>query len=406
MGLSAAFAGLFEKYHEYAGYQESQLNRIVLQIIPIDFVVCESSLVIPSQEAYLKLALEIYDRCSGSEDHTVFQSQLPRNAPSLALAKPVPKRIGFKLSSEPPTPLLHETPCLHIAYAQSIDGRWISAAWTDNQGSSQTSVSYCLGMKASSHPLRPFREVAEEIWKTTLDMKATKKVTWRVYIVKVGVMDRKEVDIWTGFAAQQSQPVATMILLTTDPNPTLSIQSPSLPLASNGFNPQTGTYTTPDATPQPSTLSPDQFGNTATPSAALSSITATPNANTPTDAPIDVDSDATLIDITDETWGLIPSHRLHNTRSLTDINPALVSGYLLKRASAHDQRPLANMSVNLLWVSGSQQQRPTAVLKEVLGMYRGLSTLARAKGVIDVSSTEPWHVAAARKAVAGLGWLM
>ncbi|KAI9714128.1 MAG: hypothetical protein M1812_006456 [Candelaria pacifica] len=406
IGLSAAFARLSRTYSEYPVYQDYPTCKIVLQIIPIDFITRVNSLVIPSQREYMRLALEVYERCGAREESTISQLRMTRRAPSIALAKPVPKRIGFKLSSEPPASLLHETPCLHIAYSQSFDNRWLSAAWTDNQGHSQTSVSYCLGIKASSHPLRPFREVAEEIWRTTLDMIATRKVTWRVFIVKVGVMDRKEVDLWTAFATQQSPPVATMILLGADPNPTLSVQPLSLPLTSSGFNPQTGTYTTPVATPQPSALSPDQFGNSTTPSAALTSSTGAANAQTPTDTPIDLDANATLIDITDETWGLIPSHRLHNTHSLIDINPALVSGYLLKRASTHDETPLAVMSVNLLWVSGGQQQRPTAVLKEVLGMYRGLSTLARAKGVIDERSTEPWHVAAARKAVAGVGWLL
>ncbi|KAI9702738.1 MAG: mediator of RNA polymerase II transcription subunit 13 [Candelina mexicana] len=405
VGVGAAFASLSQVYLESSEYCKISIHKIVLQIIPIDFITCASSLVVPSQPEYLDLALEVYERCSSSEDIPTSRSPLTRNAPLIALAKPVPKRIGFKLSAEPPATLLHETPCLHVAYSQCLDNRWLSAAWTDNQGRSQTHVSYCLGIRGSSHPLRPFREVAEEIWKTTLEMTSTRKVTWRVFIVKVGVMERKEVDLWTAFATQQSQPVATIILLGTDPNPTLSVHPPSLQLSSGGFT-RTGTYTTPVATPQPSTLSPDQFGNSATPSALLASSAGTANAPTPTDIPIDLDTDSTLIDVTDETWGLIPSHRLHNTHSLVDINPALVSGYLLKRASAHDEKPFAILGVNLLWVSGGQQQRPTAVLKEVLGMYRGLSTLARAKRVIGVDSTEPWHVAAARKAVLGLGWLM
>ncbi|KAI9779578.1 MAG: mediator of RNA polymerase II transcription subunit 13 [Candelina submexicana] len=404
VGVSAAFASLCQAYLESSEYCKTSIKKIVLQIIPIDFITCASSVVVPSQSEYLDLALEVYERCRSSEDIPTAHSRLTGLAPSIALAKPVPKRIGFKLSSEPPATLLHETPCLHVAYSQSLDNRWLSAAWTDNQGRSQTYVSYCLGIKGSSHPLRPFREVAEEIWRTTLEMTATRKVTWRVFIVKVGVMERKEVDLWTAFATQQVQPVATIILLGTDPNPTLSVHPPSLQLSSGGFT-QTGTYTAPVATPQ-SSLSPDQFGNSTTSSAILASSAGAASAQASTDTPIDLDVESTLIDVTDETWGLIPSHRLHNTHSLVDINPALVSGYLLKRASAHDEKPFAILGVNLLWVSGGQQQRPTAVLKEVLGMYRGLSTLARAKGVIGVDSTEPWHVAAARKAASGLGWLM
>ncbi len=47
------------------------------------------------------------------------------------------------------------------------------------------------------------------------------------------------------------------------------------------------------------------------------------------------------------------------------------------------------------------------LLKEILVYYRGLATLARARGVVDpVKDTRPWHIAAAEKGARALYILM
>lgn len=120
------------------------------------------------------------------------------------------------------------------------------------------------------------------------------------------------------------------------------------------------------------------------------------SASTPTDLqPVEPDSDTVLVDICDESWGVILSHRLNNSPHLTEYRPALASGYLLRRKGTYDGDGAFAMTINLVYT-----QRPAAshelLLKEVLGMYRDLATLARYQGIASVQrNTLPWHIATA-----------
>ena len=81
--------------------------------------------------------------------------------------------------------------------------------------------------------------------------------------------------------------------------------------------------------------------------------------------------------------------------TLSDSCASLASGYLVKRAGPRDENGLIPLGVNLL--HGQKPYR--GLLKEVLGMYRNLGTLARVRGVVDpMRSVLPLHVAAAKKA--------
>jgi len=183
----------------------------------------------------------------------------------------------------------------------------------------------------------------------------------------------------------------TLVLLAVDPCPPLSILPADLELTTNNPNTQAALYTTPISTPQPIILSPEQAVPAATPASGNGPI----NALTPTDNVIDIDPDSSLIDVTDETWGVVLGHRIHNTMSLTDRRPGLASGYLIKRAGRQDEDGMVAMCVNLLHID----QPYTPQLREILAVYRGLGTLARLKGLADpIRSVIPWHVAAAVKA--------
>ena len=145
------------------------------------------------------------------------------------------------------------------------------------------------------------------------------------------------------------------------------------------------------STPLPSTFSPDQSGIVSTPGGG----TAQANAPTPTSGAFDHSAEAKLVDIIDETWGLVMAGCLDDTRSLLDSCPALISGYLIKRAGARDEDGLIAFGVNIIHA----QKPDKLLLKEVLRMYRGLGLLARLRGIVDpISSVLPWHIAAARKA--------
>jgi mediator of RNA polymerase II transcription subunit 13 len=247
----------------------------------------------------------------------------------------------------------------------------------------------------------PFSEVAKEIWETTLDFIAGKKIHWRIMIARVGVMDPSEIDSWTGLASTEWDAQVTLTLVTVQTDPSLRLLPASVTLASNGTS--ANSVVTPVSTPlalQASIVSP---GDAATPTRENA------NVATPVDGPIEPDSDARLIDLTDQTWGAVLSHRLNNSNSLLELNPALISGYLIKRGGVNSDDPPIIMEVNIVYseVAGNPRTFHEGLLREILGYYRGLGTLARVRGLVDsVADVRPWHIAAVEKAVKALYMLM
>ncbi|KAF2729535.1 hypothetical protein EJ04DRAFT_502146 [Polyplosphaeria fusca] len=438
--LCSAFWSLFQAYGQTPpGRQElAQKPDLVLQIVPMKYVASFDGPVVLDNSVYLSLAREVYDRCppsAPSEDKTSLNIY---TAPSFQLEEAVPRAIPFKLNSEPPQDLLRENSYIHIAYAMSRNGAWVTAAWTDSCGKSQAVVSYNLGT-------RIFGEVAKEIWQTTIEILAARRVTWRVCIAKSGVMEREELETWIFLASCPTQLNLFITLLTVDPNPPLRF-TPKTPTNSTTNTTTQPATNTPGSTPQPG-VSPDNVG--LTPAATPSENTNDPSA----------DPDARLIDVTDEAWGIILSHRLHNSNSTVEFRPCLISGLLVKRGEsvASPTSPLTPdpepgpiiIGVNILWVgavgstrttvlpfppagdgvspggvtpnpaqspgperaSSSLMWTPTAqsrataenLLKEVLGHYRALGTLAKLKGMRGTrEGTVPWHIAAARRGVEGI----
>ena len=187
------------------------------------------------------------------------------------------------------------------------------------------------------------------------------------------------------------QETITLVLLAVAVWPALSILPADLEATPQTLNSQATLYTTPISTPQPAILSPEQVVTAATPASGNGPI----NALTPTDHAIDIDPDSSLIDVTDETWGVVLGHRIHNTTSLVERRPGLASGYLIKRAGRHDEDGMVAISINVLHID--QPYAPQ--LRDILAVYRGRGTLARLKGLADpVESVIPWHVGAAFKA--------
>ena len=147
-------------------------------------------------------------------------------------------------------------------------------------------------------------------------------------------------------------------------------------------------YYTPATTPLAAAQNPEVI------SPAFSGWPSTPRS---IDA-FDADPNARLVDKTDETWGVVASPLIEN-----EENCALISGYLLKRASASDHDGLVLMGVRVTYAENPCE----SLLHEILTMYRSLGTLARARGVTHPSlSVLPWHVAVARKAREGLNQIM
>ncbi|KAI1141396.1 mediator complex subunit 13 C-terminal-domain-containing protein [Hypoxylon sp. FL0543] len=388
----AVFNQIFEGYRRLLSSKKLPIsNDLALQLIPQDFVASSSSVAMPSPFEFSRLALELYDRC------TQFGGTAP--SPAIMLEQPPPRMIDFKLTTNPSASLLHENTCLHIAYAQSIDGRWVTAAWTDNRGSQQMTASYCLGRKGKSIS-RPFADIATEIWAATRDFISTWKVHWRIIITKCGTMEQSEIELWSTLAQAESKASISLTLVAVDTDPSMQLLPPAVRLSSNALS---VFYTTPVSTPQGSIVSPEQSGNPPTPMRENMGTSApTPGA----DNNAEPDGDATLTELTDQTWGAVLSHRLNNSTSLMELNPALISGYLVKRGGTRVEDPPVVMEVSIVYNEGNPRAYES-LLREMLIYYRGLGTLARARGMVDKETDiRPWHIAAAEKAVKALYMLM
>jgi mediator of RNA polymerase II transcription subunit 13 len=261
-------------------------------------------------------------------------------------------------------------------------------------------TSYCLGRKGKALAT-PITDVIKEIWSTTRDLISSWRVHWRIIVAKCGVMDAHEIELWSGLVQENLKSSINLTLVTVDTDPSLQLLPPAAKIphsATSVF------YTTPVSTPQGAVVSPEQSGNAATPFRDTSATSGhTPGGdNNATDS----DADATLIDTTDQTWGAVLSHRLHNSGSLTELNPTLVSGYLVKRGGTRAEDAPVVMEVNIVHSEGNPRAYE-ALLREMLTYYRGLGTLARARGMVDrETDIRPWHIAAAEKGVRALYMLM
>jgi mediator of RNA polymerase II transcription subunit 13 len=434
--LCSSFWSLFQAYGQGPlGRSDSyQKPDLVLQVVPIKYIASFDCPVVLDPSTYISLAREVYERCPPSAPSADKSPLSIYTAPAFQLEEYLPRGIPFKLGPDPPQDLIRENSWMHVAYAVSLDGTWITAAWTDTSGKSQAVVSYHLGT-------RVFSEIATEMWQTTVEILQSRKVNWRVCLVRAGVMDREELDAWTILVTRPIPVITVLTLLTLDTAPPYKLTS-AMPSTTSSTVPGA---TTPGSTPQAG-VSPD-------PTVGLTPA-ATPSADTSTDP--SSDPDARLIDVTDETWGVVLAHRLHNSNSTNQFCPALISGLLIKRgetnATSHSTHhpipdrcigPLVT-AVNILWIGGVGQRAATSfpapdaaspggfapasghvptgerglmwtptmsgrvtaenLMKEVLGQYRALGLLAKLKGVRGTRhGSVPWHVVAAQRGVKGLG---
>jgi mediator of RNA polymerase II transcription subunit 13 len=395
--ICSAFWGLFQKYiDEVEKQQAGQANELVLQIVPFHFIMSTESLVVPSQAQYLSLALEVYTRCPPKS----LQSCLLNCAPPMLIAEPVPKTINFKLAPDRSSPL-QEAKSLHIACSRSYDQRWVSVSWTDNTGTLQRTMSYCLRFQ-NSNAARNILEVRNEIWAATKIIMEKTQARWKIIIVNTEPVDQDEVDTWTSLVEQYNMTkpfLSDLTILYVNTTPDLYLEPPPQPLPMSVFNPQISS--TPVATPNPSgnAFSPEQSGNAPTPPSGG-------NAPTPTEIPPDAESECLLTDICDESWGVILSHCLNSSPHLTDYRPALASGYLLRRKGPTDADGAFAMNVNLIY----SQKPPSSfenLLREIIARYRDLATLARARSTRTVQqNTFPWHIATAVRAQELLSYIL
>lgn len=384
--LCAAFWVMFEAYISSTKQPQTpdSTSDIVPQIVPINYIASFDIPIVQQPDLMALFAREVYDRCPPV---TLSQTNAPLDIPaaaSIELAESTPQNIPLKLVPDPPRDTLHEDSYLHIAYSQSSSKEWVTAAWTDNFGTHQSTVSYSL------RGIRTFAEVAREIYDTTLDIIKARQVSWRLFFVKGGAIDKDEVETWISLFESTSPQHHTFHFIAIDSSTNLSLAMPP-PSDPEIYDSQTST---------PASCS-DQHSNTPTPATAI-------NALTPTDTSgQDLDPKAVLIDIEDETWGVLLSHRLNLSCDSTVYNPALASAYLVKRGGVEEQVLPKVMAVNLAWTDNADvtasRESTDALMRELLEIYRGLSLLARARGMMDKGKElMPWHVLAALRGVEAL----
>jgi mediator of RNA polymerase II transcription subunit 13 len=188
--LCSSFWALYQTYRlaSRSPMQPGSRPDIVLQILPIKDVASTSAPIVPSPIFFQKLAREVYDRSPPANPDASPSRLKVFSAACIQLEQPPPKSIQFKINTDPSPDMMHENSHFHLSYARSKGGDWITAAWTDNTGRYQATISYCtIG--------RGFFEVAKEMWNTSIDIMLGRRVVWRFCVAKVGGgMEREEID--------------------------------------------------------------------------------------------------------------------------------------------------------------------------------------------------------------------
>jgi mediator of RNA polymerase II transcription subunit 13 len=461
--LCSAFWLMYQAYSQTPLSPSAQRHKpdIVLQILPVSYIVSPGSPVVLEPGFMQRLAREVYDRCPPALPNDDNSKLKIFCGPSIQLEEPIPKSITFKLASEPPSDLLHEPSHIHVGYARS--GSWVTAAWTDNTGRYQATASYCI----IGH--RTFWEVAREIWQSTLEIMQARKVTWRVVIARAGIPEREETEAWASLATSQSAFQIITFLILIDPFPPMALypKLPTLPTATPGPK-------TPVETPHSprSGISPDS-NSVATPAATPSEVLQDTLASDP---------DAHLVDTTNEACAVILGHRVNYSISTTDYRPSMSSGLIVKTSQTittpvtneetddGKQGNLTCIAVHLIWIGTSnranaqlatastaaqsittstpaagsqsntandtapsssppmtqQQQQQSqqqqllggtgnmlpktatdSLLRDMLGTYRNLGCLAKVKGLRGTKGgLLPWHVVVAIRGAEGMNEIM
>lgn len=192
--LCTAFLKLFNAYSTMAKDQNiATPNDLVLQIIPSDLIYSETQISLPSPATYRRLAFEVYDRCGPNESGEQRRRPEYACAPSMRLAKAIPKTVDFRLTPENAPLSLQSDNCLHVAYTWKKGEDWLTASWTDNLGVLSWTACYCFAGKDDA-PWHAFSEIAKEIWETSLDMLRPRNGPWRLVLCKDGGVYKHEMD--------------------------------------------------------------------------------------------------------------------------------------------------------------------------------------------------------------------
>ncbi|RMZ91529.1 hypothetical protein DV736_g1251, partial [Chaetothyriales sp. CBS 134916] len=401
------FLGLFDRYKRGARARESA-HELVLQIIPASFLVSADAIVVPPQRNYNHLAFEVYGRIP--PDSAAFPGTCDY---PLILADPGgTTNVKFSLESSVKSPVSEHNDVLHLAYALSEDLRWLTAAWTDIYGRKALTMTYQLRAKTMSKG-RPKEEILRELWEVSRDLMKNRRTGWRLVVARIGFYDTVDLNGWTRFLNGEIKASACeLCLLAIEVHPSLKLGAPELEAKiGHGSNQnQQVLYSTPASTPQATNATSPENLVSATPTPGNTSAL---NAPTPPEHTFDTsfDSDLSLVDPVEESWAVILPFGINQSHSILDIRRAPASGYLIKRTDPRDEDGTTMMGVHLiqaqiLATAAASGQREE-LLSDIIQQYRGLATLASARGCIDKRrQVLPWHIHTSHTGAKALGLLL
>ncbi|KAI1608883.1 mediator complex subunit 13 C-terminal-domain-containing protein [Exophiala viscosa] len=399
-----AFHGLFESFAATA--DKRHISDIALQVVPRCFVASAESLVVPDQFAYIKLAIEVYNRLPPPE-----AKGSPAACDTAIVLSKVENNVHLQLASAYGSPLSEQGVILHVAYAITADNRWITAAWTDELGQVALTMSYCT-RRGGSAKKRNRREIFREMWHVSHDLASKHRGRWRLAIVKHGYLDATEPSDWYDVfgSSTPAQQRCLPLILTVQLDPVYRIFG-QLHQGKVGQSGLQNVYGTPASTPQGGITSPDQL-MPATPTPGGTSVM---NASTPPEPGIDpnVDGDLSLVNPAEESWGIILPYGVNQSKNMAELLPAGVTGLLVKRRGAKVEDGHLSIEVSLLDCTvhvgpdTSKEPSPDELLEDVIRQYRGLLTLGVTRGCIDpLTECLPWHIATVIWGCRALGSVM
>ncbi|OLL25185.1 Mediator of RNA polymerase II transcription subunit 13, partial [Neolecta irregularis DAH-3] len=331
-------------------------SAVILQILPIDFMVDSAGVPFRAHWDLKKLAFEIYDKADSinkeSDAEPILTHSNSRiNSPAFTLKKPVPKTIPFKLSSHGPSSLLQESSTIHIGYATSADRRWMCVTWCDAYGEFAYRRAFCLA-RQSTRP-REFGDICREVWECTVEILRTKKIKWKVVLSKVGVMGTTELPGWLQLIRSSGETNFSIVILNIDLQPSIQLE--------------------------------EILGFKSTPLSTDSNYEG-------------IDCDLRISNADDLVWGVLTNHRMRVGRAGVDndggdnfLRFSLGTGFLVKRVKG--ERPNI-LQVNLLH-SVDKPVQPK--LKDILIQFRNMTTFGIVKGVLAKTECIPWHLSAANQ---------
>ena len=302
----------------------------------------------------------------------------------------LPDAIPFEAVEKPPTKMLQQNSALHLAYAYTTEGNWLVASWTDDIGKQQASVTYPL-----KH--QQLNVIIKEMWSTTcgfLQTRIGRSITWRLFVVKAGVLLPEELTTWRKCVSEEKPPTAMSVhYLSIDSHPQFAISLK-----------ESAKETQNETTQSPANISV-QSPATATPGTAPTPETSGTSSGWATVAEPDADASARIVDVANQSWSLMLSHQ-PNTANFPQYAPSLASGLLIKRRTTSNLDAPVFVQVNLMHVDRDalrkgggefkpevQQDENIRLLKQVIRSYRNLALIAHLRDIIGLNDTRPIHVA-------------